>query len=339
MSGGGQVVDAGPGALMDWMGTPKPWPVAPELPMGVTACLFGGTALLACRALLRMGRPEPSYASHVNTGMQMRRNLVLWLLVANLTRCLSVVAVLVISGGGASLPEAWGDKRRDWVRDLAGFLPAVVFLSALSVVVLFFAQLHYTTTMVPVPMLQCLLICMNISCYLIVASVAVCTFLLKAYEQLHTYMVCIIGFLDIVMALCFLYYGVMVLSELGETARKRLPEKRLSPRVLVLNVVCPMVLLLRGSWYIVWGLGFGHPSWVADLGLCVVGEWLPSAVLLVVLGPPRSSAPRSPLVSVSDSTDSEAPLLQDEIPQSNGKAEKGSGGYTWKQLYPEGEKQ
>lgn len=336
------VVRAGPHALLDWMGPPSPWPVAPALPLEVAAALFGCTALLACRALLRLGKPEPSYASHVSMGIQTRRNLVLWLLVANLVRCLSMMLVLAMTQDAGLpdgwLPEEWGDKQLDWLRDLVSLLPALVFLSTLSVVVLFWAQLHYTTTMVALPMLQCLIICVNIGCYLMVAAIAVCTFLLKAYEQLHTYMVCIIGVLDLVMAISFLHYGVVVVSELGETARKRLPEKRLMPRVVILTVACPMVLLIRGSCYLIWGTGLGTPAWPADLGLTLVGEWVPSMILLGVLGPLKPSAPRSPIVSVSDSTDSEAPLLQDDSNTRNMNSGAGSG-YTWKQLYPEPERQ
>lgn len=288
-----------------------------------------------------MGKPEPSYASHVNTGMQMRRTLVLSLFVANLVRCLSVVAVLSMTNDNSQdwLPGGWDDKRRDWLRDIVALFPTLVFLSALSVVVMFWAQLHYTTTMVPLPMLQCVLICLNVGCYILVATVAVCTYLLKAYEQLSTYMICIVGFLDLVVAISFLYYGIMVMSELGEAAKKRLPEKKLTTRVKILTLVCPLVISIRGCCFLAWGLGLCKPTWLVDLVLCIAGEWVPSVVLLLVLGPVKPSQPRSPLVAVSDSTDSDVPLLQDEAQNSrSGLLASGGSGYTWKQLYPESEK-
>lgn len=326
---------------MEWQREPSNWPV-PEpmpLPLEAAACLFGGTALLAGRALLVMGRPSLSGASPVNTGMQMRRSLVAFLLVANLVRCLSLVAELCFQED-MNLPLlAYLDAaQQGWLRDLIALLPAVVFLSAFSVVVLFWAQLHYTTAIVPLPLLDCLFVCVNIACYLLVAAIAVCTFLLQAYSHLRTYMICIIGFLNATVAFFFLYYGLMVVSELAETARKKLPGKRLTPRVVVLSIVCPLSLLIRGAWYIAWGLSIGRPSMPADLALCVIGEWLPSVVTLVMLSPLQRGGARSPNESVDDSTDSEAPLLQDDPSTPQRALAGGAPGLTWKQLYPQPEK-
>lgn len=309
--------------------------------MEVAACLFGGTALLAGRELVRMGRPSPAAASPVNKGMQMRRTLVIFLLVANLARCLSLLAERALAAGGpVPLIEDWGPQRRGWLSDLVALLPAVVFLSAFSVVVLFWAQLHYTTTIVPLPLLDCLFVCMNIACYLLVAAIAVCTFVLQAYSHLRTYMICIIGCLNAAVAVSFLYYGLMVVSALAETARKKLPQKRLTPRVVALSVVCPIALVIRGAWYLAWGLSLGKPSWEIDLALYVIGEWLPSVLALVILSPLQTGGIRTAAdaAAADDSTDSEAPLLQgDSAAPSQRALVGGAPGLTWKQLYPQPE--
>jgi len=318
-----------------WGGAPAPMP----LPLEAAACLFGCTALFAGRAWLLMGRPGVAGASPINTGLQMRRSLVAILLVANLVRCMALIAELCFEEH-VHMPfmDRLDAGQQGWVRDLVALLPAIVFLSAFSVVVLFWAQLHYTTTIVPLPLLDCLFVCVNIACYLLVAAIAVCTFLLQAYSHLREYMICIIGFLNAIVALSFLHYGFTVVSELAETARKKLPGKRLTHRVMILSVVCPLSLLVRGVWYIAWGLALGRPSMSVDFVLCLVGEWLPSVVTLVVLSPLQRGGARSPSESVDDSTDSEAPLLQDDSSTPQRALAGGAPGLTWKQLYPQPEK-
>lgn len=271
----------------------------------------------------------------MNTGVQMRRTLVIGLLVANAVRCISLAIELGLKDQVA-LPflEGWPAEQLRWVRDLVALLPAVVFLSAFSVVVLFWAQLHYTTTIVPLPLLDCLFICVNIACYLLVAAVAVCTYLLHAYSHLRTYMICIIGFLNATVAVAFGYYGLMVVSELAETSRKKMPGKRLTLRVMVLSVACPLALLVRGGCYLTWGLTLGQPSALADFSLSLVGEWFPSAVALAVINPLQRGGAKSSTDPLEDSTDSEAPLLPEQPPTPRRNVE-GAPGLTWKQLYPQ----
>lgn len=296
--------------------------------------LFSSAALLYARVLVRIGRPSLAGTSPVNTGMRMRRLLVICSLTANMARCLSLSAELA-SQEGVQLPflKRLEPVQLPWVWDLVVLLPPFLFLSAFSVVVLFWAQLHYTTTIVPLPLLDCLFICVNIACYLLVTAIALCTFLLQAYSHLRIYMICIIGFLNVVVALSFFYYGLMVVLELRDASRKKSPGKRLAERVVALLAVCPLVLLLRGGCYLAWGMSLGQQSQLADLALCLSSEWLPSVAALVVLNPLQHSSPRSPTDALNDSTDSE-PLLQDAHPTPR-QAVASVPGLTWKQLYPQ----
>lgn len=305
---------------------------------GVSMSLFGLTALLAAQIAFRVRRSSFG-AAPVNAGTRMRCYLALCLFAANVVRCLALAAQLALQEGllHGLVTEELTPGQLQWVWDLISLLPAVVFLSAFSVVVLFWAQLHYTTTIVPLPLLDCLFVCVNIAGYLLVAAIAVCTFVLKAYDHLRTYMTCIIGFLNAVVSLSLFYYGLMVVSELAEMTRKKLPGKRLTLRILVLSVACPITLLARGATYLAWGLSLAKPSPMADLCLCLACEWLPSVVALVVVNPLQQRAgPGSPTDSLDDSTDSEAhaPLLHDE-PQTPPRSLAGAPGGTWKQLYPQ----
>lgn len=342
-----------PWQLAEQIGTERlPW--GADAPGGVTAlcaegvgaCLFACTAALAARALVLIGSAKPAGISSVNeatsTGAKMRRKLVTGLLVANVVRCLALVAELCAQeGAGPSFLQELSLDQLQWLWDLITLLPAVVFLSTFSVVVLFWAQLHYTTTITPLQLLDCLFVCLNIACYVLVVAIAVTTFLLGAYTHLRIYMLCIIGFLNLVVALSFFYYGLMVVLGLKDIARKKSPNKRLVLRVIVLLVVCPVALVSRSGCYLAWGTGMANPGgrsrlWILDLVLCLIGEWFPTVVALAVLQPllpSNESKVPSPSESLDDSTDSEAPLLQDAAPSPT--LNLASGAANWKQLYPQ----
>jgi len=100
-----------------------------------------------------------------------------------------------------------------------------------------------------------------------------------------------------------------------------------------LSWICPSALLACGTCYLTWGLSSRQPSQLGDLGLCLLGEWLPSVTSLAVLNPLQCGAPL-PTDSLDDSTDSEAPLLQDQRPPS-ASSRALPGNSMWKQIYPQ----
>uniref|UniRef100_A0A7S4QB03 THH1/TOM1/TOM3 domain-containing protein n=1 Tax=Alexandrium monilatum TaxID=311494 RepID=A0A7S4QB03_9DINO len=306
---------------------------------GLGVLLFGTAALLSAHFLACVGRPSAASASPANTGKRMRRRLLMWLAAASTARILSLIADLGLQEGVSSgVLDDWEPAQQRWLGDLVALLPALVFLSAFSLVVLFWAQLHYTVTIVPLPLLDCQFLCINVACYVLVAAIAVGTLLLRAYGRLWTYLTFVLGLLNAAAALSFLYYGLMVVLELRGTSRERLPELRLSERVVALLVVCPAALLLRGGCYLAWGLSLARPSRPADLLLCLLGEWLPSMTALAVLsgalhkggGGPAGG----PADALNDSTDSE-PLLHDDATPAPRSAGLETPGLTWKQLHPQ----
>merc|ERR1712241_23367 len=106
----------------------------------------------------------------------MRRHLVTGLLIANLLRCLSLTGELFAQNGSSPVfLRSLSREQLQWVWDLVTLSPALVFLSTFSVVVLFWAQLHYTTTISPLHLLDCLFICLNVACYILVGAIAVTT--------------------------------------------------------------------------------------------------------------------------------------------------------------------
>eukprot|EP00931_Biecheleriopsis_adriatica_P117931 TRINITY_DN93400_c0_g1_i1.p1 TRINITY_DN93400_c0_g1~~TRINITY_DN93400_c0_g1_i1.p1 ORF type:complete len:345 (+),score=58.84 TRINITY_DN93400_c0_g1_i1:26-1060(+) len=297
-----------------------------------SVCLFFAACAWSVHMLARIVRSTSQPAMPTSTGVRMRRLLAVGLLVANGVRGFSMLAEVEFQEGNLeSLFDSLGALKTEWLWDLISLVPCVVFLSAFSIMLLFWAQLHYTATIVPLPLLDCLFVCVNIASYLLVAAVAVCTFLLRAYSHLWTYLTCIIGFFNAVLAALLVYYGIMVVHELGETARKKQPEKWLTLKVGLISALCPLAFLLRSGFFLYWSLSNLKPSLLLSTLLCLVSEWLPSVVALLALVP--SNAPRSPTETLDDSTDSEVPLLGDTS-LTPSRTPAGAPGATWKQLYP-----
>jgi len=295
--------------------------------------LFGGAALFAARALFvarKRGRTT-AVESAVYTGIKMRRYLVIGLLVSNTVRCASMAVVLMLQANWSI--AALNAEQSLWLRDLVEMFPTAVFLSAFSVMVLFWAQVHFTTSMVPLPMLDVVFIVANVTCYVLLIGIALTTLFFKVYEHLRPCMACVIGVLNVMVAVALLYYGVAVVTKLSETARKKLPGQRIIPRIVALSVVCPLVFVARAAFDLIVDLTLGRPSQMTGLCLCLFCEWVPSAIALTILDPLHLGVLKIPTDTLDDSTDSEAPLLQS--PPSPSPNACGDQGVPWKQLYPQ----
>ncbi|CAE7156572.1 unnamed protein product [Symbiodinium pilosum] len=197
-----------------------------------------------------------------------------------------------------------------WLWDLISLCPTVVYLSAFSVVVSFFAQLHYAINVVPLPLLDCLVVCINIACYFLVIAVAVCTYLLCAYHHLRAYLSCIIGFLYVTLAWSMLYYGMMVLTQLAEICRKDPPVRMLITRVGVVSVLCPALFLVRAVCLLGWGSSMAPPSTGVDLLLALCSEWLPTAARTNCIQTASSTTDFPEELTVDSESDQDSPVTE-----------------------------
>eukprot|EP00929_Paragymnodinium_shiwhaense_P117484 TRINITY_DN8810_c0_g1_i1.p1 TRINITY_DN8810_c0_g1~~TRINITY_DN8810_c0_g1_i1.p1 ORF type:complete len:330 (+),score=31.82 TRINITY_DN8810_c0_g1_i1:79-1068(+) len=310
------------------------WPPPPLTEPESVAFLVGAAAfaLVATAAAWALctsgGRLTATGASPMVMGMSMRRWLIIGILAASCGRCIALAAQWALEDKEASFPPGLPDGVMWWTLELVEMFPGVLFLSAFSVIVMFWAQLHYTTIMVSLPLMDCLFVCINVAAYVLLLAIALCTLLLKVYAYVRTYIACVLGGLHVVLALSLFYYGLVVLSELSETSRKKLPGKRLGLRVALLSVVCPAGLFARGVYYLAFSM-CAHVMWDRriNLILCIVSELVPS-------GPGGARALGAITDPFDDSTDSEAPLLDDESAQPRGSVS-GTPGFRWKQLYPQ----
>merc|ERR1712110_1275130 len=91
---------------------------------------------------------------------------------------------------------------------------------------------------------------------------------------------------------------------------------------------------MGGSCYVVWSTSLWQPSRLVDLSLCLASEWIPSAAALLILTPMRGGIKNANENPGEDSTDSEAPLLNEEDPAPQ-RSLANVPGSSWKQLYPQ----
>eukprot|EP00435_Cladocopium_sp_Y103_P035431 s77_g9.t1 len=216
---------------------------------------------------------------------RMRRFLAMGMFAASIARCLSLLMEIEHQEGHLSFLQELGPRQVQWLWDLISLLPAVAFMSAFSVVVSFMAQLHYIMSVVSLPLLDCFVVWLNVACYFLVLAVAVGTYLLCAYEHLRAYLSCLIGFLYATLSWSLMYYGIMIMNQLGDALRKGHPAQLPVLRVLLVSVFCPLTLLIRAVCMLCWGCSMASPSTSVDLILCLCSEWLPAVVMELALIP------------------------------------------------------
>eukprot|EP00913_Durusdinium_trenchii_P016398 g15414.t1 len=169
-------------------------------------------------------------------GVRMRRLLAMGMFGASIVRCCSLLMEIENKEGNLSSLQQLGSRQVQWLWDLISLLPAVVFMSAFSVVVAFWAQLHYIISVVSLPLLDCFVVWLNVACYFLVVVVVVGTYLLCAYEHLRAYLSCLIGFLYATLSWSLLYYGIMIMNQLGDALRKGHPAQLPMLRVGLVSV-------------------------------------------------------------------------------------------------------
>jgi len=266
--------------------------------------------------------------------MRRKRILVSCLFVANIFRCMSLAAeVLLQTHAYPWITQGLGKKEQLWLEDVIWLAPAMVFLSVFSIVVFYWASLHYTATITPAQLLDWAFICVNLACLVLLFTIVACTFFFQAYDQLWSYVICVLGLLNFVVGLSLCYYGIVLTRELANSARRTLPAESLISRTLLLSVVCPCGLFIRGCVYVAWDFSFGTPSFFIDLLLCGVSELVPSVIILGTLVQTSDTA-RDLIDKLEDSTETESPLLQDASPATPPWSFGPVAGNGWTQLYP-----
>eukprot|EP00927_Polykrikos_kofoidii_P025419 TRINITY_DN22833_c0_g1_i1.p1 TRINITY_DN22833_c0_g1~~TRINITY_DN22833_c0_g1_i1.p1 ORF type:complete len:412 (-),score=76.13 TRINITY_DN22833_c0_g1_i1:56-1246(-) len=312
-----------------------------------SAVLFGLTAILALREIVRASqRLKDASTPAMAAGARTRRGVVLGFFLATGFRCVSLVVQLQ-EGGKQPLRYS----QRPWLT-LLELLPTAVFLTAFSLVARFWAWLHNTATMVPMPplnccciqrtLLDCFCIILNVVSYVLIATITVVAVLLGATEHLWTYVSCVLGILNVAVALVILCCGLAMISEVGSVVHKKIPGRRLPLRVMLLTAACPALFMIRGAYYMVWDTLYEHQNRVIELVLILLGEWLPTVLTILILNPSRRTSPRTLGLEASsavqdESTDSDAgvPLLGDDEPPQQRVSLGSPPSSAWHQLYPE----
>jgi hypothetical protein len=227
---------------------------------------------------------------------------------------------------------------RTWVRDFLSSLPTLFFLTTYSVVILFWAQVYYASVLVSFPLLKPIVIFINIAVYVVFSVIACLTLLLMAWSEFRQYLYFLLGVIFLFCGLNFFYYGVKVAAQLSDRNKQLSRKSRIIKRVVILTSSVPLILLARGVYCSMVGLGFiaGYPPWglsklTWDSLNFFVTEFVPSVLMLMVFWPgsprPESDdvyeAPNSSLISSNSDlvaaanrrlSSLESPLLQNAAP-------------------------
>jgi len=243
------------------------------------------------------------------------------LALSNITR-----GVILLIEGFTQQDKQLHKSVRTWVRDFLMSLPTLFFLSTYSVVILFWAQVYYASVLVSFPLLKPIVVFINISVYVVFSVIACLTLLLMAWDEFRQYLFFLLGILFIFCGMSFFYYGVKVAAQLSERNKQLSRKSRIIRRVIVLTSSVPIILLARGGYCLLVGLGFltGSAPWnLSKLSWDALNvfatEFLPSILMLSVFWPgspraddqyePASSLLSEPNSQTGNSSSLDTPLL------------------------------
>jgi len=311
-------------------------PHSPASLWSVAVCftLFAVLAVVAGIFATMHPASTSSTPSNVASGLKLRRNLMVLLFLASVSRMTSLLIVWFLTDGVLE-SDSWSSMEVRCLHEFVMLFPDLLFLSAFSVMVCSWVKVHFTSHMVYFPILVALLIAFNVGAYLVVFIEAAAVVILKLYLRFWSYVACTIGVLHLIVSGSFLYYGLTITHDLADLTRKKFPERWIVARLVGLCTLCPLAIFGKGVAYIVWGVTEVHPPVVEKLLVSIAGEWLPAAITLVLLSPIVNSGWRNADL-LEYSTESDSPLLPNEQPVLP--ALSGHPGETrWKQLYPPAE--
>jgi Protein of unknown function (DUF1084) len=184
-------------------------------------------------------------------GSRMRYLFLKVLLFANFLRPISIVLELFVV-------ESAVKSFRTWFRDVAMTFPSLIFLSAYSVVILFWAQIYKAATLQSSQYLKYVCIFANCLVYIIFTVIVILTLHMNAWKEVREYLLITQSVLYILTS-CFLFnYGIKIAGHLSE--RRSAQRKHVIRRILVITCTVPLLLFVRGLYCGLVSLNFLHHS-------------------------------------------------------------------------------
>eukprot|EP01066_Platyproteum_vivax_P011051 Platyproteum_vivax@DN5000_c0_g1_i2.p1 len=257
---------------------------------------FSVISILTLKQVLKIwySRARTGEAPPVSlTGGRSRSFFIILLLLSNLSRTFSLLVTLLLEDAPNNSEELW------WSYVFRSF-PSLMFLSTYSVVILFWSQVYYASTLVSYPWLRPIFTLLNALAYLVYFGMAVTTYYLNAYETFRNCAIMLVGILYSMVSMAFAYYGMKVANQLVDRSKEVHRKHSIIRRVMVLCTICPIVFLARGVYGIACGsqlLAQYYPPGIArffwDFVVYMLSEFVPSALILVVFWNKRAT--RQPL--------------------------------------------
>ena len=222
------------------------------------------------------------------SGWATRRVFHLLLFVANLSRAIALIVEVLLRDSLS--------KEDAWFMSLAHAFPDLAFLSTYSFLVLFFAQLYYSSQGRVVANLHSYFFCANASVYLLCVVIAIYTGPTGSsrFAQFRLILEYVLGSIFAISGLGILYYGCNIIKELErKTGAVVYPEQQaVIRRVRIVCLLCVTLFLCRA----IYGIAFaarastdmGYPrGWQRERYLVdgieyTLVELIPSVVILCV---------------------------------------------------------
>ena len=258
----------------------------------------------------------PSKPSAALAGTEMRTLFLKMLAFSNGLRCISILVDILVRHQvkQAALSESW----KTWVRDVFMDLPTLMFMTAYSVVILFWAQVYYAAVLVQFPLLKFIFIFVNISSYTLFFVILLITLHMEAWTQVRAYLLILVSTLFIVCSCLLFNFGVKIAGHLSERRSIALSRRHIIRRIVVLTASVPFILAIRGfyGFLVAFNIVEAAPKNISrlvwDVGVCLSTELLPSLLCVFTFWPASGSTAQEQLSpQFSSILSSESMLIHD----------------------------
>lgn len=266
------------------------------------------------------GESSPAPLSRISlTGGQTRFSFISLLFASSLSRAIALFGTaflynrVVMQGSGAFPPSEGKDAPsladqnsvdagetppafnfsldEEWLVYLLDSLPALIFCSAVSLVILFWARIYYAANLVAYPLFSRMHSFSSVVLFALYAFCMSVAVLLQAKRAACAFIQGLEALLFGAEALAFLLYGIKVAKKVAERSKSATRKGSIIRRVIFLSLVCPVLFGFRSFMAFKGATPPLHPLHLAPAGsvqpliraqqIYFVTEWVPTLLILL----------------------------------------------------------
>ncbi|CDJ41277.1 hypothetical protein, conserved [Eimeria tenella] len=191
----------------------------------------------------------------------------------------------------------------EWIVYLLDSIPSLIFCSAVSLVILFWARIYYAANLVAYPLFSRMHSVLSVVLFVSYAFCVSVAVLLQAKRAACAFLQGLEALLFGTEAIAFLFYGIKVAKKVSERGKSAPRKSSIVRRVIFLSMVCPVLFGLRSFMAFKGATPPLHPLHTLPEGIAssqllagqiyFLTEWVPTLLILFTFWHRKGGSARS----------------------------------------------